>query len=175
MFVSYTDASAALDAFTGQDSSSVKLIVPKRNQHAPGNGPDADDYCGPAAMGMVLDHFGVHKTTLELAALCGVENGEGTSARKMCRAAKKLGFRILDKEYSPDLDFIKKMIRRGLPLIVGLDIDDARDGHFMVVTGFSGNQLILNDPWDGCEVTLTEKKFMRCWKARRFGCVPFSY
>lgn len=58
------------------------------------------------------------------------------------------------------LDRIKALLDQGEPVIVEIDARPSVAGkqtHFVIIVGYDGNSMIINDPWDGTEAILEQK------------------
>jgi len=102
--------------------------------------------CGAVALGIVLDHFGHHRTVEELREACGVSR-DGVSAGSIRRAAQRFG---LDCEgVRVDLEHLAEL---PAPAILHWEFN-----HFVVFEGVRGDTVYLNDPAIGPRtVTLAE-------------------
>jgi ATP-binding cassette, subfamily C, bacterial len=94
--------------------------------------------CGAAALGMVLAGFGRIVPLEELRAACGVSR-DGSKASSMLKAARSYGLEA--KGYRRTLPALKDA---ALPAIVFW-----RYSHWVVLEGFRGQDLLVNDPADG--------------------------
>ncbi len=128
------------------------------------------DMCGPAALKIVLDYYGVHKTEKELAELAGLVPGLGVDDESIAKAAKLLGFNVEIKNESSFED-IEKWLSRGVPVIVDWftrgrqDYNDSEvaDGHYSVVIGLDDEYIYLQDPETGGERKIGRENFMKVW------------
>ena len=94
--------------------------------------------CGAAALGMVLAGFGRIVPLEELRAACGVSR-DGSKASSMLKAARSYGLEA--KGYRRTLPALKDA---ALPAIIFW-----RYSHWVVLEGFKGQDLLVNDPADG--------------------------
>ena len=145
----------------------MKLEVPFRKQ--------TNDYtCGPATLQMVLAFFGQQKSQRKLRKLMQASPAElksrGTTNHKMVKAAQKAGFYVYVNEDSL-LEEVKYFIGLGYPVIVNYIEPSEDEGHFSVVIGYSAllKKIILNDPWNGQNFSLSESQFLRRWRSRYDG------
>ena len=105
--------------------------------------------CGAAALGMVLAAHGLWVSLAELRMACGVSR-DGSSAGSIVRAARRYGMDARGGRY--DLATLKTM---PVPMIAFVNLN-----HFLVVEGFAGGKVILNDPAFGRR-RLTDAEFQQ--------------
>lgn len=94
--------------------------------------------CGAASLGMVLAGFGKYVPLEELRTACGVSR-DGSKASSMLKAARSYGLEA--KGYRRTLPALKDA---QLPAIIFW-----RYSHWVVLEGFKGDDLLVNDPADG--------------------------
>jgi len=94
--------------------------------------------CGAASLAIVLRHYGKLVSLEELRQVCGVSR-DGSDAASLLRAGRFYG--LEGKGYRLDLDALRQ---QRLPLILFWEFN-----HFLVLEGFSGKRVALNDPASG--------------------------
>jgi NHLM bacteriocin system ABC transporter peptidase/ATP-binding protein len=94
--------------------------------------------CGAACLAILLYHYGRVVPLQELRQVCGVSR-DGTDAASLLRAGSLYG--LEGKGYRMNLGALRK---QRLPLILFWEFN-----HFLVLEGFRGNRVALNDPETG--------------------------
>jgi len=94
--------------------------------------------CGAACLGIVLEYHGQAHSSLDLRRLCAVGR-DGATVAQIQRGTEVLGHkcRILKKG-------IESLKKTQMPMILHWDLR-----HFVVLEGFSGDRVMINDPASG--------------------------
>jgi len=147
------------------DNNQRKLLEVKPFQETLGA-----SYCGPAALKMVLDYYGVYKSEEDLALLCRRDPVLGVNDKAIKNVAESLGFRVEIKNNS-SLEDISNWLDKKVPVIVNwftrgrydYPEDDVADGHYSVVIGLDGKFIYLQDSEVGRKRKIRKEDFIKVW------------
>ena len=118
-------------------------------------------YCGPTALRMVLEYFGVRKSEAALARRSGCTRRRGVTSEGLLAAARGLGFTGSIQDRATLADLRHWVARRRVPVIV--DWFSSDESHFAVVADIHGTRLTLYDPEGGKLRRLPWATFRRVW------------
>ena len=104
--------------------------------------------CGAASLTMILAYFGKWIPLEQIREDCGVSR-DGSNAKNILLAARSYG--LTAKAYRYDPDRLKEVGR--FPMIVHWEFN-----HFIVLCGFKGNKVYVNDPGRG-NMVMTYEQF----------------
>ena len=121
----------------------------------------SDSFCGPAALRIVLNHFGIKKTEKEIARLAKFKLSTGVEAEDLLRVAKKLGMKGFIKDLSTIKDIRKYLKNEKQAIIVEWFLED--DGHFSVISEIDRENIYLQDPSLGHIRAIKISRFLRIW------------
>ncbi|NLM16526.1 MAG: hypothetical protein GX221_02275 [Candidatus Riflebacteria bacterium] len=128
--------------------------------------------CGPTSMAMLLAHkkgVGTNEAFAMASTLwnqCGTTGNAGTNHQGMVNGAKAQGFSGRF-HYSCSLDWIKKQIDAGKPVIANVT------NHYLVVIGYDDKGFIINDPAKRGEQHRTYSNFDGYWNGG--GCYHSAF
>lgn len=188
------------EAAPGASNAATRLNVPYRSQ-LDGNPWELSD-CGPASMAMVLAAYGIVVPTMDVRGYVNDLQGTwdnpdaGTFIENLGLVASHFGLRPIGIFKAPGvfkyedkmlrrwtLDELRAQLDQGHPVIPqvwyrGLPGRERKpyDGdHFIVITGYQGDDFIYNDPIDkdgvGAERRITTAQLDRAW---RNGDFPYA-
>lgn len=104
--------------------------------------------CGAASLTMILAYYEKWIPLEQVREDCGVSR-DGSNARNILRAARSYGLNAKAYRYSPER--LKEVGR--FPMIVHWEFN-----HFIVLNGFKGNKVYINDPARG-NIVMTFEQF----------------
>ncbi|MBQ3355639.1 MAG: NHLP family bacteriocin export ABC transporter peptidase/permease/ATPase subunit [Oscillospiraceae bacterium] len=108
--------------------------------------------CGAAALAMVMAYYGKWVPLEQVRVDCGVSR-DGSTAKNIYRAAEHYGFKV--KAFRMEPEAIRE--KGQFPCIIHWDMN-----HFVVLDGFKGKWVYLNDPARG-EVKVSWEEFDRAF------------
>jgi len=126
--------------------------------------------CGPAALKMVFDYYGIEKSEAEIAKMCNAIEGLGADDKRIKQAAESLEFKVEIKNNSTFED-IKFWLNKKVPVIINwftrgrADYNDSEvaDGHYSPVVGLDDEYIYLQDPEIGKLRKINRDDFMKVW------------
>ena len=95
--------------------------------------------CGAASLAMILAYYGKWVPLEQVRTDCGVSR-DGSNARNVLKAARSYGLQAKGYRYEPEM--LKE--KGKFPCIVHWNFN-----HFVVLCGFKGDKVVLNDPAKG--------------------------
>ena len=104
--------------------------------------------CGAASLTMILAYYDKWIPLEQVREDCGVSR-DGSNARNILRAARSYGLNAKAYRYSPER--LKEVGK--FPMIVHWEFN-----HFIVLNGFKGNKVYINDPARG-NIVMTFEQF----------------
>ncbi len=151
----------------GNTEGTVYVDCPQRSQLDPANGQYKNYWCGPTSLGMVYEYYGRKETTSQVAdRIYDFAGNTGTYAGSIINDAKKNGFPNTEMKTGVDFNYMEQKLKEGKPIIVGVEVS-YQYGHYMVVVGLSGNNVILNDPYHpGVRRVMSRSAFLTDWNGR---------
>jgi ABC-type bacteriocin/lantibiotic exporter with double-glycine peptidase domain len=121
---------------------------------------------------MVLSFFGVARTEAEVMKECDTTE-LGTVTVKLSTAAYKFGLKSSSLK-NANIDELKNELRKGRPVIVLIDPSYLYGGvsgfgHFIVIVGFSDEEIIYHDPDvpEGEYMRINNAAFQNSWESTR--------
>lgn len=124
------------------------------------------DFCGPAALAMVLNYYGDDVTQEEIAVEIFLPELKGTLIWDLQNYARKRGFNA--EVANLDLNSVKEGVRSGIPVILLLDegFSIYTKPHYIVVIAMDDNHQILlahssTNPWKRMSYDYIQQKWAK--------------
>lgn len=125
------------------------------------------NYCGPAALSMVLNYWDTGKifTQEEIAQSAFNSKVEITNNSEMVFYPWDNNFLVYS--FNGDLGKLKSLVREDIPVIILQQVVDkiVKKGHYRVIIGYdeSKKMMIINDPWLGDRLAINYNVFSKLW------------
>ena len=126
--------------------------------------------CGASAIQGVLDYYGIDIRE-EMIMKISSTNKKGTTIKGLKKVAKY--FDLSYTERKMNIDDLKKYVDKKIPVIIALqawsedknkDLEkDWKDGHYVVVIGYSKNRIYFADPSSESKTFLFYKELEKRW------------
>ena len=129
--------------------------------------------CGAKALQLVMAYYGVDVREDELMAELKVDS-HGTPLKNMISAAEAKGVQVVAK-CGGSLKTVKKYVAENHPVIVLVQAwaekymtpedwkKDNDDGHYVIIIGQQGEDIVFEDPASFRRTWMTEKEFLTRW------------
>ena len=125
--------------------------------------------CGPTSVQMVLRHYGHGRSLAEIRKVAKTDwyvQGEhevgGTTVEFVWKAINQFG--VPSSLLKGDMHKLRGYVSQGRPVIVLVRSGTANSWHYVVVTGYTPNTIIIADPGNGRRGEYSTQQFERAWK-----------
>lgn len=123
---------------------------------------EKEDYCGPAALTMVLNYWKDKVDQHQIADTIYLSSVKGTLSFDLVNYAKERGFNA--ELYSGSFQDLKEKIVSGYPLIVVQGYQKNVPGHYMVLVGYDDRkQQVIAHDGKSAYVSTPYRKFFLLW------------
>ncbi|NLE65125.1 MAG: hypothetical protein GX606_04330 [Elusimicrobia bacterium] len=149
--------------------------VPLRNQNDPANGDLGQAACGPTALGMALEYFGINITTPDLIKQMKLPRTGATIwhlSKAVFRHGKGMGFSFgtLFGGKKDPITYLQSKLAKGALVIIPVFGDytetlSAGEGHFLLATEIKDGSVFANDPASGCPVLIPLERLRKVWQS----------
>ena len=106
--------------------------------------------CGPCSLKMIADYYGISHprggqfSVQSINRLLKTTTQWGTEPKDLHRVAKRLGLIPRKVGY----DHLEEVLKQGHP-VVGLFMDEGNQGHYALISGLKGDELVFHDSYWG--------------------------
>ena len=139
--------------------------------------------CGVSCVQAILNYYGIDKSEGVLAKQLGATEEQGTSPQQIIKGFKHYGLVPIAKE-NTTLKDIRVNLEHNIPTMVAVQAwsknpvtdwqKNWEDGHWVIITGMDGENIIFEDPsLLGKRGLLTQKEFLTRWHDYQ-GSPPYS-
>jgi ABC-type bacteriocin/lantibiotic exporter with double-glycine peptidase domain len=126
--------------------------------------PQQKDTCAAASLAMVMTYWQAPVSHDEIAAALVSPELHGIAGSQLRDFARERGFLAI--AYEGDLQNLRDYVEKGRPLIVAWKTGRDRY-HDVVVVGFEGDSVVVNDPDAGPERAVPREVFEKRWAGAR--------
>jgi tetratricopeptide (TPR) repeat protein len=125
------------------------------------------NYCGPACLAMVLNHWDKARSFSQREITDEIYDSESqaTYNSEMVLYPRSKGF--MSYSFQGDVRILKELVGQGIPVIVLTKaLKQVPKGHYRVVIGFDDakGQVIFHDPFLGSRHAMTAGNFLHAWE-----------
>jgi ABC-type bacteriocin/lantibiotic exporter with double-glycine peptidase domain len=124
--------------------------------------PQQKDTCAAAALSMVMTYWDVPTSHDEIAGKLVSTELKGIAGSRLRDFARERGFQAI--AYEGDEQNLREYVGKGRPLIVAWKVGKNRY-HDVVVVGFQGDDVVVNDPDAGPARAVSKESFEKRWAA----------
>jgi len=147
--------------------------VPLRDQFEEANGNLGESACGPTALGMALEYFGVNIQTRRIMDEMGFDPNRGATILEIIDYANQ---HLPGSHFSwgtffgaDEMNYLQEKVSGGGLAIVPIEGEYdggkvAGQGHYVVVTDVREGYIFANDPAGGEKVVFDKQEFEGLWK-----------
>lgn len=124
-----------------------------------------DHYCGPAAAVTVLRAFGIRATQRTIARIAHTNKKVGTSTKNLVFALRSFGLTVEARNKYSVRD-LQRAFKEGEATIVCYTEPKQHEGHYAVLAGFRGENILLLSPDElgYGPISMPIKEFESRWK-----------
>ena len=127
--------------------------------------------CGPACLRMVLSYLQIDKSENEISNLCQADFF-GTTCEQIATAANQLNLHS-EVVINTTVDDLKQILETQFPLIALIDAgilyrDILGIGHFIVIIGIQGEDIVYHDPEIGSSCRARTVDLLEAWRQFEF-------
>jgi hypothetical protein len=126
------------------------------------------DYtCGPSSVQAILYYYGISLGEDQLSELLKTDDNNGTQPKNIIQCCREMGLSAIDKQ-KMTINDIKYYLSRKIPILVvyqawGDNLSGWDSGHYSVIIGLVGDNIIFEDPSLIGKGYIPIKEFMERW------------
>jgi ABC-type bacteriocin/lantibiotic exporter with double-glycine peptidase domain len=113
---------------------------------------------------MVLRYYGIVTSERDLMHILHTNDDVGTRHEPIIETIRANGLYVYVNNGST-MEEVAYFIRLEYPVIVHFIEPSLDEGHYAVVLGFRGDEIVFNDPWNGERFKMRIKDFSERWKS----------
>ena len=134
-------------------TTGVQLDVPYLSQ--------TEAMCGGAAVAMLFRYWGEAHADIQAFAALADKRAGGITTQALVDAVDRRGWQT--RPFAGSIDLLREQLQRGRPVVILIQDRPGRY-HFVVVTGLTGNEVIVHDPAWGPSRHVPVKRLLRDWR-----------
>jgi predicted double-glycine peptidase len=138
-------------------TTGVRLDVPYLSQ--------TEGMCGGAAAAMLFRYWGEAHADIQAFAALADKRAGGITTQALVDAVDRRGWQT--RHFAGSIDLLREELQRGRPVVILIQDRPGRY-HFVVVTGVTGNEVIVHDPAWGPSRPVAVTRLLADWKPTGF-------